>query len=69
MLLMPALHHDLRPPLKWAGGKRWLVPNLTRAWDVHRHRRLGEPVCGGLGGGAGVSTTGKPPWENKPHPV
>jgi DNA adenine methylase len=38
----------LRPPLKWAGGKRWQVPHLRRLWAPHRHRRLVEPFCGGL---------------------
>ncbi|MBE3556629.1 MAG: Dam family site-specific DNA-(adenine-N6)-methyltransferase [Firmicutes bacterium] len=41
-----------RPPLKWAGGKRWLVPHLQPLWEVHRTRypkaRLVEPFCGGL---------------------
>ncbi|NLC56254.1 MAG: Dam family site-specific DNA-(adenine-N6)-methyltransferase [Armatimonadetes bacterium] len=38
----------VRPPLKWAGGKRWLVPHLRPLWEAHRHRRLVEPFCGGL---------------------
>jgi DNA adenine methylase len=38
----------VRPPLKWAGGKRWLVPYLTELWPAHQHRRLVEPFCGGL---------------------
>ncbi|MGH2390857.1 MAG: DNA adenine methylase [Chloroflexota bacterium] len=38
----------LPPPLKWAGGKRWLVPHLLPIWERHRHRRLIEPFCGGL---------------------
>lgn len=38
----------LRPPLKWAGGKRWLVPRLSPIWRKHTHRRLVEPFCGGL---------------------
>ena len=37
-----------RPPLKWAGGKRWQVPRLRPLWDPHRQRRLVEPFCGGL---------------------
>ena len=37
-----------RPPLKWAGGKRWLVPHLQPIWEKHKHRRLVEPLCGGL---------------------
>jgi DNA adenine methylase len=38
----------LRPPLKWAGGKRWQVPHLLPYWEPHRSRRLVEPFCGGL---------------------
>lgn len=43
----PAACH-LRPPLKWAGGKRWLVPHVRRLWKGHERRRLVEPFCGGL---------------------
>ena len=39
----------IRPPLKWAGGKRWQVPRLRPLWNRHRERRLVEPFCGGLG--------------------
>jgi DNA adenine methylase len=39
---------SLKPPLKWAGGKRWLVPHLAPYWEPHRDRRLVEPLCGGL---------------------
>jgi DNA adenine methylase len=38
----------IRPPLKWAGGKRWQVPYLRPLWERHRGRRLVEPFCGGL---------------------
>jgi DNA adenine methylase len=38
----------LKPPLKWAGGKRWLLPHLEPVWLPHRARRLVEPFCGGL---------------------
>jgi DNA adenine methylase len=38
----------LRPPLKWAGGKRWQVPHLRSLWKSHARRRLVEPFCGGL---------------------
>jgi DNA adenine methylase len=40
--------NGIRPPLKWAGGKRWLVPHLRPLWNKHQHRRLVEPFCGGL---------------------
>jgi len=39
---------QVRPPLKWAGGKRWQVPHLRPLWLPHSHRRLVEPFCGGL---------------------
>ena len=38
----------LSPPLKWAGGKRWLVPHLEPLWRRHQQRRYVEPFCGGL---------------------
>lgn len=38
----------VRPPLKWAGGKRWQLPHLVPFWTQYRHRRLVEPFCGGL---------------------
>lgn len=37
-----------RPPLKWAGGKRWQVPHVRKLWAGHERRRLVEPFCGGL---------------------
>src|ERR1043166_4758180 len=39
---------ELKPPLKWAGSKRWLVPYLRNLWERHSDRRLVEPVVGGL---------------------
>ena len=40
--------NTLKPPLKWAGGKRWLVKHLKPIWAAHSDRRLVEPFCGGL---------------------
>ena len=37
-----------KPPLKWAGGKRWLVPHLKPIWETNTTRRYVEPFCGGL---------------------
>lgn len=39
---------ELPPPLKWAGGKRWLLPMLRPLWETHKHRRLVEPFVGGM---------------------
>ena len=38
----------VKPPLKWAGGKRWQVPHLEDYWTSNRQCRLVEPFCGGL---------------------
>jgi DNA adenine methylase len=40
--------NSVRPPLKWAGGKRWQVPHLVDYWNQNSNRRLVEPFCGGL---------------------
>lgn len=45
----------LRPPLKWAGGKRWLVPQLRLLFESYRDRRLVEPMCGGLSVALGLN--------------
>ncbi|HKG98650.1 MAG TPA: Dam family site-specific DNA-(adenine-N6)-methyltransferase [Pyrinomonadaceae bacterium] len=37
-----------KPPLKWAGGKRWLVSHLKPIWEANAQRRYVEPFCGGL---------------------
>jgi DNA adenine methylase len=38
----------LNPPLKWAGGKRWLIPILQNVWKHYAHHRLVEPFVGGM---------------------
>lgn len=43
-----------KPPLKWAGGKRWQLPELLPLWRLHAHRRLVEPFCGGLAVATGL---------------
>ena len=45
----------LLPPLKWAGGKRWQVPDLRAYWEGNERRRLVEPFCGGLAVTLGLS--------------
>lgn len=44
----PVEEPTLTPPLKWAGGKRWLVPQVATIWEQHSHKRYVEPFCGGL---------------------
>jgi DNA adenine methylase len=56
------------PPLKWAGGKRWLLPHLQET--VHGlslgERRLIEPFCGGLAVALGLQA--KHAWLNDANP-
>ncbi|MEB3312129.1 MAG: Dam family site-specific DNA-(adenine-N6)-methyltransferase [Snowella sp.] len=44
------MNHEqkLSPVLKWAGGKRWLVPTLRSIWKDYSNSTLVEPFCGGL---------------------
>jgi DNA adenine methylase len=44
----------VKPPLKWAGGKRWQLPELIPYWHAHSGRRLVEPFCGGLAVATGL---------------
>jgi len=55
-----------KPPLKWAGGKRWLVPHLRGLWETHTHRRFVEPFAGGLAVTLGL--TPKQAWVNDINP-
>ena len=49
----------MKPFLKWAGGKRWLVPRLSTVWNMYRlfgpEPRLVEPFCGGLSVSLGLN--------------
>ena len=39
---------SLKPLLKWAGGKRWLLPRLLELWQPNKGCRLVEPFMGSL---------------------
>ena len=58
-----------RPPLKWAGGKRWLVPHLLPLWNPHRFRRLVEPLCGGLAVSLGLAPARALINDLNPHTI
>jgi DNA adenine methylase len=58
---------QLPPPLKWAGGKRWQVPNLRPLWQPHSHRRLVEPFCGGLAVALGLQPAAAVLNDANPH--
>jgi DNA adenine methylase len=44
----PTKHQNPAPPLKWAGGKRWLISTIAETWKHHSSKRYMEPFCGGL---------------------
>jgi DNA adenine methylase len=58
-----------KPPLKWAGGKRWLVPHLASLWDPHRTRRMVEPLCGGLAVSLGLAPARALISDLNPHTI
>ncbi|TLX67126.1 MAG: Dam family site-specific DNA-(adenine-N6)-methyltransferase [Thaumarchaeota archaeon] len=45
-----SLRPKARPPLKWAGGKRWLLKSIQELWRPYETlgSRFVEPFCGGL---------------------
>lgn len=47
-MVTAAPEKTIKPPLKWAGGKRWLVSHLAPLRKRHATRRYVEPFCGGL---------------------
>lgn len=59
----------LSPPLKWAGGKRWLVPRLRELYALHRGRRLVEPFAGGLAVSLGLMPERAHVCDVNPHAI
>ncbi len=59
----------LKPPLKWAGGKRWLFPHLAPLWQTHSSRRYVEPFCGGLATALGLKPANALLNDVNPHLV
>ena len=60
---------SLKPPLKWAGGKRWQLPELRPLWAPHAARRLVEPFCGGLAVALGLGPKAALLNDVNPHLV
>ena len=55
------------PPLKWAGGKRWLVPHVAPLWKQFAARRYVEPFCGGLAVALGLRPDRALLNDSNPH--
>ena len=56
---MSVMQHtpSVAPPLKWAGGKRWLVPTLRPIWSRYAQRPFVEPFVGGMAVALGLRPT------------
>jgi len=59
----------LTPPLKWAGGKRWLVQHVATIWEQHNTKRYVEPFCGGLAMALGLKPGGAVLNDINPHVI
>ena len=66
---LPPESHALKPPLKWAGGKRWLVPLLRDIWTHFNKYRLVEPFCGGLAVSLGLRPARALLSDINPHAI
>ena len=60
---------DLTPPLKWAGGKRWLLPLLREIFALHPECRLVEPFVGGMAVALGLRPRKALLSDVNPHAV
>lgn len=58
---------QVKPPLKWAGGKRWLLPHLEPVWREHVERKYVEPFCGGLAAALGLKPKRALLNDKNPH--
>jgi len=62
-------HDPVKPPLKWAGGKRWQLRHLRPLWAPYSRRRLVEPFCGGLAVSLGLMPERALLNDTNPHLV
>lgn len=61
MTTSPGMHQAgrLMPVLRWAGGKRWLVPSLPELIGEQRFNSYHEPFLGGASVFLGIAPDGK----------
>ncbi len=45
----------MKPIIKWAGGKRWLLPILEKIFEPHQGIKLVEPFIGGMAVALGLN--------------
>lgn len=53
-MVIQEIQESFIPPLKWAGGKRWLRPIMKEIWQESNFNRLVEPFAGGMAISLGI---------------
>jgi DNA adenine methylase len=66
-VMHPTPARPLAPPLKWAGGKRWLVPTLRPIWSRYEQRPFVEPFVGGMAMALGLRPAAALLNDTNPH--
>ena len=67
MMRLIEIEMPVEAPLKWAGGKRWLVPKLREI--MPKHERLVEPFMGSLSVSLGIRPNRAALNDINPHLV
>ncbi len=61
--------HNLKPPIKYPGGKRFLIPTLKELWIQSNAKRLVEPFSGGLSVALGIEPKDALLNDSNPHVI
>ncbi|MDQ7049204.1 MAG: Dam family site-specific DNA-(adenine-N6)-methyltransferase [Enterobacterales bacterium] len=59
----------ITPPIKYPGGKRFLVDNIRILWELSKSTRLVEPFCGGMAISLGIAPKKALVNDINPHVV
>jgi len=59
----------ITPPIKYPGGKRFLVDNIRILWELSKAKRLVEPFCGGMAISLGIAPKKALVNDINPHVV
>ncbi len=59
----------ITPPIKYPGGKRFLVDTIRILWELSKSKRLVEPFCGGMAISLGIAPKKAYVNDINPHVV
>lgn len=60
---------NLKPPIKYPGGKRFLIPVIKKLWVESNAKRLVEPFSGGLSISLGIEPKNALLNDSNPHVI